>query len=109
MRNFDERLNKRRRTSGVEVLSRKITLLELLGGEPLAREAHHLPQMARRGIEVVFLISLVFEQLTTDDKLEHLNIVVPVSMLNWSRWKQIELPGIQMSKCRLSRPMGLEE
>jgi len=65
-----------RQTSGVKVLGRMITQLELLGHESLAREAHHLPQVRRWSAEVVFLVSLVFKQLVINNELEYLRFDV---------------------------------
>ena len=74
-------ITRRRRTSAVEVLSRKIALLELFGCESLAREARHLPQVPRWSIKVVFRVGHIFEEVAANDKLEYLKII-PVSLHN---------------------------
>lgn len=71
-------VSRRRRTSAVKELSCKITPLELLGRESLARKAHHLPQMPRRCIKIVFRVGRVVKEMAANDKLEYLKIA-PVS------------------------------
>jgi hypothetical protein len=70
---------KGRQTSTVKVLSGKVAPVELLWHESLAREAHHLPQVPRWSIKVVFRIGHVFEEVAANDKLEYLKII-PVSL-----------------------------
>jgi hypothetical protein len=67
-------VSRRRRTSAVKVLSCKITPLELLGHESLTRKTHHLPQVPRWCIKIVFRVGRVFKEMAANDKLEYLKI-----------------------------------
>jgi len=52
----------------------KLTRLDLLACDALAREAEDLPEMRRRFVEIICRVRFVYKQIAAGDKLEYLKV-----------------------------------